>query len=144
MQRTKNLRRINLMLERKNLENNLSTRSFKSYAVVAPVPKVEESREQVKEEDEEEFLEEAEPSQRFPVKQELKELLRAKLEEDPGKKLDTTQALERLKEKLELKTMGNYRKVLQDIRGALNSDDPDQRLMIGSNQILKKLSIFKP
>jgi hypothetical protein len=68
----------------------------------------------------------------------------AKLEKEPGKNPNTIQALERLKEKLELKTMGNYRKVLQDIRGASDSDEPDQRLMIGSNQILKKLSIFKP
>ncbi len=70
--------------------------------------------------------------------------MRAKLEDEPGKNPNTIQALERLKEKLELKTMGNYRKVLQDIRGASDSDEPDQRLMIGSNQILKKLSIFKP
>jgi hypothetical protein len=56
------------MLERKNLEDNLHTRSFKNYAVAAPVPKVEESRDLVKEEDEEELpLEDAEPSQRFPV-----------------------------------------------------------------------------
>ncbi len=68
MQRTKSLRRINLMLERKNLEDNLHTRSIKNYAVAAPVPKVEESRDLVKEEDEEELpLEDTEPSQRFPV-----------------------------------------------------------------------------
>lgn len=108
------------MLERKNLEN--STHSLRRQPVLQRAP--EEAPVPVREED-------VESSQRYPVQEEVKAFVRAKLEAEPVR-ADPSRALERLREKLELRTLGNYKKVLADM-GELQS-----------SQMLKKLSLFKP
>ena len=99
------------------------------------------TRELVKQQDDEpvEDLSPAEPSQRYPVAKKVKAAFKQDYEQHPGSPRDYSLALARLKDKLEERTMGNYKRVLEDLtKGA------EGELLAKSGQMLKRLSIFKP
>ena len=110
-------------------------------AAVHVVQRVGEALELVKHQDDEpvEDLSCEEPSQRYPIASHVKACFKQDFGQYPASPRDYSNALARLKEKLEERTMGNYRRVLEDLtKGA------EGELLAKSGQMLKRLSIFKP